>query len=146
MAQEINDSNALGAKTTSLTWWMDIARTFQPSPGPRSNLSSLLPSPQLLYAIDGHKSETCWANVHANGSKLDSSTITARAKEMKTKRFSKKNKIDIASMSRDDREQLMANLTIAELENKGKIGNCLLYYPGSLAWDVDNISLVRRVF
>ena len=21
-----------------------------------------------------------------------------------------------------------------------------LYYPGSLAWDVDNISLVRRVF
>ena len=47
---------------------------------------------------------------------------------MKHKKFSKNNKIDIARMSRDDREQLMANLTIAELENKGKIGNYLLYY------------------
>jgi hypothetical protein len=47
---------------------------------------------------------------------------------MKHKKFSKDNKIDVARMSRDDREQLMANLTIAELENKGKIDNYPLYY------------------
>ena len=49
---------------------------------------------------------------------------------VKHKKFSK-NRIDIARMSRDDRGQLMANLSIDELENTGKIGNYLVLFAYS---------------
>ena len=115
-----------------MTLCLHIARIFRRFSGSSTNpiVLAALPTAAVCHRCGkgGHKADICWVNIHANGSRLDSSTITAKAKDMKHKKFSKDNKIDVARMSRDDREQLMANLTIAELENKGKIDNYPLYY------------------
>ena len=73
----------------------------------------------------GHPSDTCWSPRHVSGKRLDSKTMTKRAKELKDARS---NKIDIFRLSTEEKEQLMANLTLSELENKGKITKYTLFY------------------
>ena len=87
----------------------------------------------------GHNTEFCFAKYHKDSSLLDPKTKTAKATKLFKSKYGNGNfrshnqgndstTLDVSKLNDSQREQLMANLTMAELENKGKITNYLLYY------------------